>query len=371
MLGVKRKVGHRPDYFLLAIFFVLVVFGLVMLSSASSELGKIRFDDSYYYLKHQLVSGLILGAIGFFIGTKLNYQYYRKLALPLLLVSLVTLGLVFTKFGVVAGGSRRWLSFGSMSFQPAELLKITFIIYLAAWLSNPKVHRGKSFWAGFLPFLLISGVTAGLLLLQPATSMVVILVGAGLIVYFLSGIQIKYLLTLGLIGIVVLGIVVYLTPYRFQRVASFFKGGGDLEGSGYHLKEALIAIGSGGWTGVGFGESKTKTNYLPAPIDDSIFAVTGEELGFVGAGALVAVFGVLIFRLFMLARNMRDQFGQLLVIGFASIVGIQSIINIAAISGLMPLTGVPLPFISYGGTALAVFLTMSGIIINVSKYTRN
>jgi len=168
-----------------------------------------------------------------------------------------------------------------------------------------------------------------------------------------------------------LTLIVYFTPYRLNRVMGFFKGEKDSQGSGYHLNEALIAMGSGGLGGVGFGESKTKTNYLPAPIDDSIFAVAGEELGFIGAGSLVAIFGVLVFRVFWLSRNLRDQFGQLLIVGFVSIIAIQSIMNISAISGIIPITGVPLPFISYGGTALAVFLTMGGIIGNISKYTRN
>ncbi|MEK7180752.1 MAG: putative peptidoglycan glycosyltransferase FtsW [Patescibacteria group bacterium] len=370
MFGIKSKSGHHPDYFFLALVFILTLFGLVMLSSASSELGKIKFNDSYYYLKHQLANGLLVGVIGFFVFYKLNYGYLKKFALPFLIFCLGLLALVFTKFGVAGGGATRWLHFGPLIFQPAELLKLAFMVYLAAWLSNPRMQRGKSFSEGFLPFIIILGFMAVLLILQPATSMVVILVGAGLIVYFLSGAKLKFLVIIGAIGLVGLTLVVYFTPYRLDRVVGFFRGEKDLQNSGYHLNEALIAMGSGGIGGVGFGESKTKTNYLPAPIDDSIFAVAGEELGFIGAGSLVAIFGVLVFRIFWLSRNLRDQFGQLLIIGFASVIAIQSIVNISAISGLIPITGVPLPFISYGGTALAVFLIMSGIIGNISRYTR-
>ncbi|MBI3588905.1 MAG: cell division protein FtsW [Candidatus Liptonbacteria bacterium] len=369
MLGVKTKTGHSPDYLLLAVIFILTIFGLVMLSSASSELGKIRFNDSYYYLKHQVISGLLIGLIGFFVAYKFYYPNYKKLALPLLIISLGLLTLVFTKLGVTAGGATRWIRLGPTAFQPAELLKITFILYLAAWLSNAKIQRGKSLAQGFLPFLIVSGVMAVLLILQPATSMVVLLITAGLVVYFLSGAKLKYLGFLGLIGVVALSIIIYLTPYRFERVATFLKSGRDTRGAGYHLNEALIAIGSGGLTGVGFGDSRTKTNYLPAPIDDSIFAVAAEELGFIGAGSLIVVFGFFVFRLFWISRKIRDQFGRLLLIGFASIIAIQSLVNIAAISGILPLTGLPLPFVSYGGTALAIFLTMSGIAANVSKYT--
>lgn len=370
MFGVKHKSGHSPDYFFLALVFVLTIFGLVMLSSASSELGKIKFNDSYYYLKHQLMSGLLVGALGFFVFYKLNYGYLKKFSLPFLIFCLGLLALVFTKFGVSGGGATRWLRFGPLIFQPAELLKLAFVIYLAAWLSNPRVQRGKSFVEGFLPFLVVSGFMAALLILQPATSMVVILVGAGVAVYFLSGLKLKYLFMIIAIGLIGLTLIVLFTPYRMARVVGFFKGEKDSQGSGYHLNEALLAMGSGGLGGVGFGDSRTKTSYLPAPIDDSIFAVTGEELGFVGAGSLVAIFGLLVFRVFWISRFIRDQFGQLLIIGFASIIAIQSIINISAISGLMPITGVPLPFISYGGTALAVFLSMCGIIGNVSKFTR-
>ncbi len=369
MFGVKSKSGHSPDYTILALIFLLTAFGLIMLSSASSELGKIKFNDSYYYIKNQLINGLVVGLIGFFVMYEINYQYLKKFALPLFIFSLGLIALVFTKFGVEINGARRWLDFGPVGFQPAEILKLTFVIYLAAWLSNPKIQRAKSFFEGFLPFIVVSGFMAILLVLQPATSMVVILLGAGVLVYFLSGAEWKHLLIFGGIGALALALLIFITPYRMQRVLGFISGEADSQGSGYHLSEALIAIGSGGWTGTGFGESKTKTNYLPAPIDDSIFAVTAEELGFIGAGSLVVIFGFFVVKLFWMARNIRDAFGKYLIFGFASIIAIQSIINIASISGLMPITGIPLPFISFGGTALAVFLTMGGIVANISKYS--
>lgn len=369
MFGVRKKSGHSPDYTLLALVFLLTAFGLIMLSSASSELGKIKFNDSYFYIKNQLLNGLVLGLVGFFLAYKINYQYFKKFALPLFVLSLGLVALVFTKFGVEVNGARRWLDFGPVGFQPAEILKLTFIIYLSAWLSNPRFQRAKSFVQGFLPFLVISGFMAALLVFQPATSMVVILVGAGIIVYFLSGAPWRHLLIFATVGFIGLALLIYATPYRMERIVGFVTGETDSQGTGYHLSEALIAIGSGGWTGVGFGESKTKTNYLPAPIDDSIFAVTAEELGFIGAGSLVVIFGFFVVKLFWMAKNIRDDFGRYLIFGFASIIAIQSIINIGSISGLMPITGIPLPFISYGGTALAVFLTMSGMVLNISKYS--
>jgi len=362
------KIGHHPDYFLLALIFVLVVFGLAMLASASSDLGKVKFNDSYYYLKHQICYGLSVGLLGFFAGYLVYYQRLRKLAFPLLIISLVALSLVFTKLGIKVGNANRWLRIGPLSFQPAEIMKLTFIIYLAAWLSNPKIKRVGNISEGLLPFILISGFVATLLILQPATSTVAIILSAGLIVYLLSGAKLKHVLAIIFLGIVGFGLVTYATPYRRARILGFLNSGRDALGQNYHINQALIAIGSGGLTGVGYGQSVTKLNYLPAPIDDSIFAVIAEELGFVGAGGLVILFAALVFRLFWLARKTRDNFGRLILIGFGTIVALQSLVNMAAISGLIPLTGVPLPFISYGGTALAVFLTMMGVAANVSKY---
>lgn len=369
MTNSRFQPGHHPDFFLLALIFVLTVFGLAMLASASSELGRAQFNDTYYYIRHQIYFGLSLGVLGFIAGYFFSYQRLKKFAFPLLLVSIVLSALVFTKFGLEIRNANRWLQFGPLSFQPAEILKLTFIMYLAAWLSNPKIKRADKFAEGLLPFLLLSGFIAALLLLQPATSTVVILLGAGLAVYFLSGAKMKYVAGIVLLGAIVIGLVVYATPYRRARILGFLNKQGDAQGQNYQLNQSLIAIGSGGLTGVGYGQSATKVRYLPAPIDDSIFAVVAEELGFVGAGGLLVLFCALVFRLFWLAKKIRDQFGRLLLVGFGTVIAFQVFVNMAAISGLIPLTGVPLPFVSYGGTALAIFLTMSGISVNISKYT--
>lgn len=368
MFGRPSKSGHHPDYFLLALFAVLTISGLVILSSASSDLGKIKFNDSYYYFKHQITKGLIPGIIGFLLASRIYYQRYRKLSLIFLVLSLVLLALVFTKFGLSSGSATRWLTLGPLSFQPAELMKLTFIIYLAAWLSKNKPGaRGAR--GGLIVFLIMSILVGGLLVLEPATSTVVVLLGAGLAIYFLSGAPWKHMIGIIVLGIVALGLVIYGTPYRRERVLTFLNPGQDAQGSNFHRNEALTAIGSGGLWGVGYGESKSKVSSLPEAIGDSIFAVAAEEFGFVGAGIIVALFAALAFRLFWLARKMSDRFGQLLLTGFATIFALQSAINIGAISGLIPLTGIPLPFVSYGGTALAVFLTISGLILNISKYT--
>lgn len=357
-----------PDYFLMAVFVILLVFGLAMLASASSDLGKMQFNNSYYYIEHQLLYGVSIGIVGFLIAYKVNYQKWRKVAFVLLLISLVLLVLVFTPLGSLVNSTNRWLRFGPLSFQPAELMKLTYIIYLAAWLANTKFKRSTDFQSGLLPFAIVSGLIGILLILQPATSTVAILLISGLVVYFVSGAPWKYILGIIGVALVLVTAVIAVTPYRRARIESYFNKSADTQGANYQVDQALIAIGSGGVTGVGYGQSATKASYLPAPIDDSIFAVIAEELGFIGASFLVILFGLLTFRLFWLARKMSDQFGRLLLIGFGTVIALQAFVNMASISGVIPLTGVPLPFVSYGGTALAIFITMAGITLNISKY---
>jgi len=369
MKGLFRKSGHAPDYVIITTIILLVVFGLIMLASASSHLGKTRFDDSYYYLKHQLLRGFLVGIVGFFAGYFIYYRKYEKWAFILLLLSLGLLLMVFTNFGLSSGGAERWLRFGPISFQPAELMKITYILYLAAWLSNGKLNRRKNLYEGFIPFLIISGMVGGILVLQPATSTVAILLGSGLVMYFLSGAPWKYVFGTIALGVLTLGLLVLITPYRFDRVFGFFKYSAHEEGIGYHLSQSLIAIGSGQIWGFGYGESTAKVKFLPDPIADSVFAVIGQELGFVGSATVVIIFCFLVIKIFWMAKNLRDSFGKLILIGFGTIIAGQAFMHMAAISGLIPLTGVPLPFISFGGTALAVFMTMSGIIANISKYS--
>jgi len=361
---VKRaliRAGKGPDLIFLAAVVILVVFGLIMLSSASSDLGKIKFNDSNYYLKRQLMYGLGLGILGFLIGLFVHYKKWQKLAVPLLGISILALALVFTPLGFKAGGANRWLNFGQFLFQPAELLKITFIIYLAAWLSKKK-ERQSSFWEGFLPFLAVVALITGLIFMQPATTIAVVIVAASLIVYFVSGLKMRYVIGFSSVMVLMIALFVVAGPvYRLDRVKNLT--------SGFHREQALMAIGSGGGLGVGYGNSTNKYNFLPEPIGDSIFAVIAEELGFAGAIFLIVLFVVILIRGVQIAVNCRDQFSRLVVIGFVSIITIQAIINIGAISGLLPLTGMPLPFVSYGSSSLAIFLTMAGIIGNISKNT--
>ncbi len=370
MLSNLFKPGGTPDYLIILVTFFLVIFGLVMVASASSELAQKNFGDSYFYLKHQITYGLLIGLAGFFVTSKIYYKNYKKIAVPLLMLTIVGLVLVFTPLGVAAGGASRWLKFGPLIFQPSEILKITFVVYLAAWLSGNETRK-SSFWGGFVPFLIIGGLVAALLILQPSTSVVAILLLTALCLYFVSGARLSYIFGAIFLGIVALTLVAYASPYRWQRIIGFLNPQENTQSSTYHINQSLIAIGSGGIFGVGYGQSTTKILYLPEPIGDSIFAVIGEEFGLVGGMVLVTAFLTLVLRGLILSRKIYDGFGQLLLVGFSFLIGFQAFVHIGAISGLIPLTGIPLPYISYGGTALAVFMSISGIMVNISKYANN
>ena len=245
--------------------------------------------------------------------------------------------------------------------------QITFLIYLSAWLSKGKL-RSKNWSEGLLPFLFMISLVSSLLIFQPSTSIAVIICLSALITYFLAGARIRFLVVAVLLGLIGFAILVSFSPYRMERIKGFLYPKEDQLGRSYHLNQAQNAIGSGGLNGVGYGQSTTKLNSLPEPLGDSIFAVIGEEFGFIGSSALVLFFLLLIWRGLSIAKRATDNFGKFLAVSFISLIGLQAFFNIGAISGVIPLTGVPLPFISYGGTALAVFLTMSGIIFNISKY---
>ncbi|MEX1014275.1 MAG: putative lipid II flippase FtsW [Candidatus Paceibacterota bacterium] len=364
------KPRSQPDYTFIIIVCLLVIFGLVMLASASSDIAKEEFGNSYYYLSHQVIYGLSFGIIGFILGSLIYYNKWKNFAIFLLGLNMIAMALVFTPLGISAKGASRWLDLGLFSFQPSEILKLTFLIYISSWMSKNK-KRGRSFMEGALPFLLLLGGVLGLIFFQPATTTAVIIFVAAIIMYFASGAKIKYIGMIFLLALTMFSLLIVSSPYRLDRVKTFLNPAENQLGESYQINQSLIAIGSGGLTGVGYGKSTTKINYLPEPIGDSIFAVIAEELGFVGSVLLISLFISFFWRGFYIARKSSDPFGKILVIGFISIITLQAFVNMGAMSGLLPLTGVPLPFISYGGTALAVFLIMCGIIINVSRYSKN
>ncbi len=363
------KKGDTPDIPLAVSIGFLVASGIALLASASFELGELRYGDSWYYLKAQLGGGAALGLIGFLICYKIYYRFWQKLSPLLLILNIILLALVFTPLGVTSGGATRWIALGPITFQPSELLKITYILYLAAWLSGrgkKHVSRGTQ---GIIPFATVSALITLLLILQPATSIVVILLAAGFVVLFLGGARLRHVASIAIPAIALLALITSISGYRYSRIEKFLDGLRNPAQASYHIQQARAALQAGGIFGSGYQHSHAKIKRIPAVINDSIFAIAGSEFGFIGSITLIACFAFIAWRSYILAVRCKNKFGALLLGGFGMIIAVQAFIHIAATSGLVPATGVPLPFISYGGTALAVFLTMSGIMLNVTKYS--
>lgn len=357
---------RQPDYVYLGTVAVLIIFGLVMLSSAGAVLGFQRFDDSNYFLKKQAVS-VGVGLVAFFLGYIIDYRTWRRWAVPLMFATVVLLVIVFIPgLGNSLLGARRWISIGPLDFQPSEIAKLTFLFYLAAWFEQ-RDHLMGRIQQGILPFALTLGVVAGLVLLEPDLGTTVIIVLMSVAIYFVAGGPLRYLAALGGLGALLLALAVKLEPYRAQRLTVFLNPDIDPQGIGYHVRQAWLAIGSGGWFGLGLGHSRQKFNYLPEPAGDSIFAVTAEELGFLFVLFFISVWLLLILRGLRIARSAADPFGRLVATGITVWLGLQAFLNIGALSGLLPLTGIPLPFMSHGGSAMIVSMAAVGVMMNISR----
>jgi len=364
--------SRQPDYILLAVIGILVIFGLIMISSASIALSQERFHESYHYLKNQLIRGVLPGLALALVAYFIPYQFWRKIALPLLIVSIAGLVLVFLPgIGLELGGAKRWLNIASVSFQPSELLKLPLIIYLAAWLAT-KEKEIKNFTGGLMPFLILVGIVCLLILFEPDLGTTGVLGFTALLIFILAGARISHVLLIlaGGIALAWLSIKLNFFPHATSRVQTLLHPELDPRGIGYQINQALLALGSGGLFGLGLGQSLQKFRYLPQPASDSIAAVIGEELGFLGLLCLLLLFVIFAFRGFKIARQAPDNFGRLLAGGITGWIIFQALINITAISGLIPLTGITLPFISLGGSSLAITLTAMGILLNISKYSK-
>lgn len=346
---------------------LLVILGLAILSSSAIVISYKNYENNYYFLFHQIFPGLLMGVLGFFIAKKIPLHLIRKSALPFLLITIILLIVVFTpQFGLDLKGAKRWVNFWGFSFQPSEILKVSFVIYLAAWLEKRR-DSIKSFIGGFVPFLAITGIISLLLIAQPDIGTLGIILITALAMYFVAGSKIRYVITSFFLGASAVYILSKTAPYRLNRIVAFLNPEADPLGIGYQINQAIIAIGSGGVWGVGFGQSRQKYNYLPEPVTDSIFAIASEELGLVGATIIISLFLLFCYFGYKISKNASTEFGRLLSFGLTTWIAIQAMVNIAAISGLLPLTGVPLPFVSYGGTSLVMALTSVGIISNIAK----
>jgi len=361
--------NQPPDWYLVGLIGFLTVFGLVMLSSAGSAMGWQNFGDSYWHVKHQILFGLLPGLLLFIIFSRLDYYKLKTLAGPFLIISIVLLVLVFIP-GIGSAnqtGAHSWINFFGFSLQPSEIVKLTFLIYLVAWLSARGEKHIKDFHYGFLPFLSVLVIITGLIISQPDFGTMSIIVVTSLLVYYVAGGSLMHLSWLTVVGVGGLVLMIKTSKYRADRLTTFLHPELDPQGIGYHISQALLAVGSGGWLGRGFGHSRQKFAYLPEVTGDSIFAVIAEELGFIISALVVVAFIMLFIRVIKMAQSCRDPFGRLLAIGIIIWFTVQAFLNIGAIIGLLPLTGVPLPFISYGGTALMTCLAAAGILVNISK----
>ncbi len=349
----------------------IVLFGLLMLLSASGPLAYQHFSDSWYFVKHQLSNGFVPGLLLFFICSRIDYRKWKPLAVAGLVVSIILLVLVYIPgLGLHLGGAGRWVQIGPLSFQPSEFVKVTFLMYVAAWLAARHENKARTIEEGLIPFVTALGVIMFLLIMQPNTGSMSVIVGSALIMYFVAGAPLGWFAVLGGAGIALVGILIKITPYRAARFMTFLHPELDPQGIGYHINQAYLAIGSGGLFGLGYGQSRQKYLYLPEVSGDSIFAVIGEEMGFLLTTVLILAFGYLVYRCYCIARNAPDAFGTFLVTGIGSWVAIQAIFNIASMVGLMPMTGVTLPFISYGSSAFIALAIGMGLVASVSRQSR-
>ena len=363
----KKK---QQDYILLLVVFILLLVGIIMISSVGAFYAEHRFEDQYFFLKRQFLSGLIPGLIIMLILGNIDYRKLRKFSVLFFLISLALLVMVFIGgIGRELYGAKRWIQFGFINFQPSEVFKLALVLYLASWLESKK-HKMSDFFEGLVPFIIILSIGGFLIIKQPDMGTLGIILITSIAMYFISGSKLSHLGAFILFGLGTLFFLIKSAPYRFQRFLVFINPGFDPKGAGYQVTQALLAVGSGGIFGVGLGHSRQKFNYLPEPVGDSIFAIIGEEFGLLGCLVIITLFLILAFRGYKIAKNAPDDYGKMIAVGITSWIIFQALINIMAIIGLIPLTGVPLPFISYGGSSLVFLLAGIGILLNISKQSK-
>lgn len=368
-MKLLTKSKNPVDRIFFVIVVVLLVVGLFIFSSAS--LGLIARGTSFTSIAFKQFSiGIVGGGMGAYLLSRIHYRNLRRIAFWFFILSLIATALVFIPgFGFTHGGATRWISLGSFTFQPAEFLKLGTVLYVSALFSSKylNVHTLKE---GFLPMVGILAVIGALLLKQPDTGTFAVIAVTVLCMFLVAGGRWSHALLLVTIGAVGLFILAITKPYIADRLMTFVNPAEDALGSSYQVQQALTAIGSGELFGRGFGQSVQKFNLLPEPVGDSIFAVAGEEFGFIGSTIIILLFVAFTLRGLHLAGHAPDSFSRLLIVGIVILIASQSFVNIAAMLGIVPLTGVPLLFISQGGTALFAALLGVGIILNISRYRR-
>ena len=362
---------NKVDIWFLSIVLLLAAGGfLIFLSASFGLLAREEGARMSSIIFNQIFLGLLPGLALLFVCSRINYKVWKKYSFYIFFLSIaVTLFVFVPGVGLKLNGASRWILVGPLSFQPAELLKLGLVLYLAAWFSGVrfKVH---TFAYGLIPLFIFLSIVGFILLKQPDTGTLVVMLAASIGIFFLSGARVRDIIALFTVAVVTLAALAFTRPYVKERILTYINPLGDIQGAGWQIGQSFIAVGSGGLLGRGFGHGIQKFTYLPEPIGDSIFAVAAEEFGLVGALAIVSLFVFFALRGFHIANRAPDYFSRLTVIGIVILIVGQAFLNIGSMLGIFPLTGVPLPFISHGGTALLFTLIGSGIILNISRYTR-
>jgi len=360
-----------PDLVLLLALIALIALGSLMLASASLVLGIDLHGDPYFFARHQFLFGILPGFGALLVTLFIPYHVWRRAVIPLLALVIVLLILVFIPpFRFSYGGASRWVHVGPVTVQPAEFAKLGVILYLAALLSS-REKAVRSARETLMPFIIVVGLVSVLIALQPDVGTLAVVAGAAILTYYAGGARKFHLLAILGGAMAALLLLIRIAPYRLARFTTFLHPELDPRGIGYQVHQALLAIGSGGLWGLGFGRSRQKFRYLPEPAGDSIFSIAAEELGFLRMLVLLALYAFIIFRGYRIARDAPDTFGRLLAAGITSWFFVQAVVHIGANLALTPLTGIPLPFVSYGGSALVIALGGAGILLNISRYTKH
>lgn len=355
-----------PDSVLFYTVLILLGIGVVMVYSASAVSANVNFDDSYYFLKRQMI-WVVLG-LGAMVSTmKVDYHVWQRYAKPILFITIFLLILVLIPgMGKVVNGARRWLGAGAFYLQPSEIAKLSMVLFMASSLTRYQ-ERLQYFFRGLLPQLAVLLVIFGLILKEPDLGTALSIAGTVFIMLFVSGAKLSHLSALGGVGALAVTAAVLMEPYRLKRLIAFSDPWADPLNTGYHIIQSLYAIGSGGLFGVGLGRSREKFLYLPEPHTDFIFSILGEELGLIGTLAVLLLFFIFAWRGFRIAMSAQDIFGSILATGLTAMILLQAMMNIAVVTASMPVTGIPLPFLSFGGSALIFTLAGVGILLNISR----
>lgn len=358
-----------PDLILIITILSLLTIGLTMVYSASAIWADYKFNDSLYFLKHQLLFAVI-GVIGMFFVMNIEYQVWKKWSKRIILTCFFLLIVVLIPgIGTERNGSQSWIGVGAFSIQPSEFMKLAMIIYLSKYLEKNQKHI-TSFKKGLIPTLGLATLAFGLIMLQPDLGTGTVMFGTSIVLIYIAGARLSHFAGLGLIGVSGFVGLIASAPYRLERITSYLDPWKDPLGSGFQIIQSLYAIGPGGLFGLGLGQSRQKYFYLPEPQTDFIFAILSEELGYIGGTILLLLFALLLWRGVKIALGAPDLFGSFLATGIITMISIQVFINISVVTGLIPVTGITLPFLSYGGSSLTLTLMAVGILLNISKHAK-